>query len=289
MNHALIITGANITYPVGYSGRDIPVRGTGAHRIASHLRETRDWDVEVLDFIDAWSDEELRDFVDSRVTRNTKWIGFSVFFTYAIYYAPPLVVKHNRLIRYIKKKYPWIKIVVGANKLVNVIRHENVDYFSVGNGEHAIVALCDYFVGNASEPNVKEMTNPFNLIDMTNKKFKIIDCFKDYPAFPHKNPRTSYEERDFIQKNEVLTIELSRGCMFKCTFCDYAPLGVKGDHTRDAINFEEELRENYDKWGITRYVLADETCNDRSEKIEKFANVVTVSYTHLTLPTSDLV
>ena len=274
MNHALIITGANITYPVGYSGRDIPVRGTGAHRIASHLRETRDWDVEVLDFIDAWSDEELRDFVDSRVTRNTKWIGFSVFFTYAIYYAPPLVVKHNRLIRYIKKKYPWIKIVVGANKLVNVIRHENVDYFSVGNGEHAIVALCDYFVGNASEPNVKEMTNPFNLIDMTNKKFKIIDCFKDYPAFPHKNPRTSYEERDFIQKNEVLTIELSRGCMFKCTFCDYAPLGVKGDHTRDAINFEEELRENYDKWGITRYVLADETCNDRSEKIEKFANVV---------------
>ena len=274
MNHALIITGANITYPVGYSGRDMPVRGTGAHRIASHLRETRDWDVEVLDFIDAWSDEELSDFVDSRVTRNTKWIGFSVFFTYAIHYTPPLVVKHNRLIKYIKKKYPWIKIVVGSNKLVNVIRHENVDYFSVGNGEHAIVALCDYFVGNASEPKVKEMTNPFNLIDMTNKKFKIIDCFKDYPAFPHKNPRTSYEERDFIQKNEVLTIELSRGCMFKCTFCDYAPLGVKGDHTRDAINFEEELRENYDKWGVTRYVLTDETCNDRSEKIEKFANVV---------------
>ena len=106
---------------------------------------------------------------------------------------------------------------------------------------------------------IKESTS----IKNTRKKFKIIDCFKDYPAFPHKNPRTSYEERDFIQKNEVLTIELSRGCMFKCTFCDYAPLGVKGEHTRDAINFEEELRENYDKWGVTRYILADETCNDR--------------------------
>jgi len=273
MNHALILTGADVMYPVGYTGIEVAVRGHGAHRIASHIRKTRDWDVEVLDFFSAWGVQELKDFVDSRVSSHTKWIGFSTFFTYSIHGEGEIVQKQNEILSYIKNKYPHIKTVVGANKLVNVIRHRNVDYYCIGNGEHGIVALCDYLAGDAPEPKVKRVFNPFQSIDGSlHREYTIIDCFRDYPAYPHRKAKTSYEERDFIRSNEVLTTELSRGCMFKCSFCDYAPLGVKGDHTRDAEDFEEELRENYDKWGVTRYLLADETCNDRSEKIEKFAN-----------------
>ena len=285
-HHAIIVSGASITYPVGKgvseedsiyeSGnwQEMPARGTGAHRIASHLRQTSKWDVEVLDFLEAWSDEELREFVDSRVHSRTKWIGFSVFFTYAIYDTPPIVHQQNKLISYIKHRYPRIKIIVGANKLVNVIRHQNVDYFSIGNGEHAIVALCDYFTGDAPHPKTVTKVNPFNIPELENQEYVIMDCFRDYPAFPHKNPHTSYEERDFIRPEEVLTIELARGCIFKCTFCDYSPLGIKGDFTRDADNFEAELKENYRRWGTTHYILTDETTNDSSKKIEKFANVV---------------
>ncbi len=285
-HHGLIITGASFTYPIGKgfvpehavydvgSWEEMPVRGTGAHRIATHLRNTGKWDIEVVDYLEAWDDEELFQFFETRITKNTKWIGFSVFFTYSIHWAQPIVVKQNRLILHIKEKYPWIKIVVGASKLANVIRHEQVDYFCIGNGELGIVALCDYFTGDAPHPKVKVKVNPFNHIDLEGRQYVIIDCFNDYPAFPHKNPHTSYEERDFIRSNEVLTMELSRGCIFKCTFCDFSPLGVKGDHSRHAENFEEELKENYEKWGVTHYCLSDETANASSEYISKFANIV---------------
>jgi radical SAM superfamily enzyme YgiQ (UPF0313 family) len=274
MNHALILTGASFSYPEDYHITEVPVRGTGAHRIASHMRETGEWDIEVLDFVDAWTIEELKDFVDSRVSSSTKWIGFSVFFTYSPFSELTIVTKHNAIAKYVKEKYPWIKTVVGANKLVNVVRHRHMDYYSIGNGEHAITALCEYFVGRNPEPIVKVMTNPLDLIDMHGVKFNIIDCFKDYPAYPHKNPKTSYEERDFIKSHEVLTMELSRGCIFKCTFCDYAPLGVKGDNSREVGNFKEELVENYEKWGVTHYCLADETANASSGYISKFADAV---------------
>jgi radical SAM superfamily enzyme YgiQ (UPF0313 family) len=51
-------------------------------------------------------------------------------------------------------------------------------------------------------------------------------------------------------------------------------LGVKEDTSRSAENFEYEMKYNYDNFGIDRYYVADETFNDRIEKITKFANVV---------------
>jgi hypothetical protein len=89
-----------------------------------------------------------------------------------------------------------------------------------------------------------------------------------------KSLRIKYEERDYIQPWEWLTVEFSRGCKFKCDYCNFPVLGVKGDYTRDAEDFEAEMRDNYERWGVTQYYVADETFNDRTEKIEKFAAVV---------------
>ena len=44
--------------------------------------------------------------------------------------------------------------------------------------------------------------------------------------------------------------------------------------TRDAENFDLEVKRNYDTWGVKNYIVVDETFNDRTEKIRKFADVV---------------
>jgi hypothetical protein len=51
-------------------------------------------------------------------------------------------------------------------------------------------------------------------------------------------------------------------------------LGVKDDHTRDAQDFHDNLVRNYDNWGLYRYSIADETFNDYTGKIIKFADEV---------------
>jgi hypothetical protein len=83
-----------------------------------------------------------------------------------------------------------------------------------------------------------------------------------------------HEKRDFLKPYEWLTTEFSRGCKFHCDFCNFPILGVKGDYSRSQQDFETEMKYNRDTWGITDYYVADETFNDRVEKIRKFADVV---------------
>jgi radical SAM superfamily enzyme YgiQ (UPF0313 family) len=101
-----------------------------------------------------------------------------------------------------------------------------------------------------------------------------IDANTFYPAWPMSDLSIEYESRDFIYPNETLSTETSRGCKFACTFCNFPVLGVKEDTTRDLEGFYTELQRNYDLYGVTNYQVADETLNDRDEKLAKIGNVV---------------
>jgi len=236
-------------------------RGPGSHKIASHLRDLGNWDVEVIDYWSAFTLDDLKRLVDMRITKKTIFVGFSQAF--ASYHG-----KQLHLEKYIKDNYPWVATVAGSIGLIAIL-NTSADYHVVGRGEYGMEALCKHLT-NSGSVKIKEITHPYS----GDKVFKVIDCKYDYPAEPKSRVKVSYEERDLIESNETLTMELSRGCRFKCSFCDYYPLGVKGDWTRDVDDFESELRENYDRWGITNYLLTDETINDRTEKLEKFGAVV---------------
>ena len=56
-------------------------RSGGAHKIATYMRK-EGWDIEVLDYWLAFTDEEFQEFIKSRVTQDTKFIGVSVTFGY---------------------------------------------------------------------------------------------------------------------------------------------------------------------------------------------------------------
>jgi len=83
-----------------------------------------------------------------------------------------------------------------------------------------------------------------------------------------------YQDRDFIQPYEWLGVEFSRGCKFSCDFCNFPVLGVKGDYTRNSDDCYEQIMDAYDRFGVMNYTVVDETFNDRTEKITKFADVV---------------
>ena len=86
--------------------------------------------------------------------------------------------------------------------------------------------------------------------------------------------RIEYEDRDFMRSSDVLTIELARGCRFACKFCDAPVIGLKEDTSSSEEELYQELQSNYDQWGITNYLIADETINERDTKLEKLASAV---------------
>ena len=248
--HGLIFTGFT---PAPVTGKATYKRTSGAHRIATYLRQ-QDWDIEVLDFVIGWTLDELKEFSRSRVTNKTIWIGFGGTF-------PIWSQTLDDFFIWFKETYPSVSIIAGGQ--ISNLYKIKADWYVDGFGERAITALLKHLTGTLTEPLKFQL--------FTNGR-KIVKGNLDYPSFPMKSLRVSYQDRDFIQADETLVTELGRGCIFNCAFCNFPILGVKEDHTRDAEDFYLELQDTYDRYGVTNYVIADETVNDYTEKLEKFAS-----------------
>lgn len=248
--HGLLMTGFIPTL-----GVPIYVRTAGSHRLATYLRD-RKWDIEVLDFIMGWSLEELKEYTRSRVNSKTKFIGFGGTF-------PIWSDTLDKFFKWVKQEYKDIPLIAGG-QVVNSYKIE-ADWYVEGFGERGTEALLKHITNTGSE-KLKYQLGVFGR--------KIIKSNLDYPAFPMKSLKIKYQDRDFIDADETLTTELGRGCIFNCDFCNFPILGVKEDHSRDADDLYEELQDTYDRFGVTKYLLADETVNDYTEKLEKFAGAI---------------
>jgi radical SAM superfamily enzyme YgiQ (UPF0313 family) len=238
-------------------------RAPGAHRIASELRDCG-WDIEVIDFWQAWPLEDFQQFIKLRVSRKTKFLGISTLFAMT---SSRLKIQQNEKLAWFKKTYPWIPIIAGSMNLMASAAYNPVDYFCTGFGEKGIVQLLQHLQGKPNSVVIKEY-------NYKKRIYKVVECNTHHPAFPEKNLITRYEVRDFIQPDEILTVELARGCKFKCKFCSFSVLGVKGDYTRCLDGFKEEVTENYERWGVKAYTVGDETINDRTEKLIGYGDVV---------------
>ena len=246
-------------------------RSPGGHRMATYLRE-QGYDVEVVDFWPEWSKYELLKFFNQRVREDTLVVGISSMFpigNMAQWLGDKDRQKVYNMVRnisYLRSFYPQLKFIGGAQSLNATLQYD-LDFYVTGYAEYAVIELFKYFKGEFNTLKIKKQFH-------SGKMLSIIDCQNDYPAFPMPDAAVKYEERDYIQPQEVLTLELARGCKFKCKFCAYPILGVKGDYSRCGDSVREELLENYKKWGVTNYTVSDETINETPAKLAKLANAI---------------
>lgn len=229
-------------------------RSTGSHRIATYLRQ-HGMDIEVIDFAASWRFDEFKELIKSRITNDTVFVGLGALFN----------LNTQNLINcfhWLKQTYPDILIITGAQDFYNT-HLIPADYMVTGWGEYAILEILKGTANYTEE-----------YIDSQGNKIRTVHALDMYPAYPMENLSIDYEKRDYLEPYEFLTIETSRGCRFKCDFCTYPVLGVKKDHTRSASDFRDNLNRVYDQFGITHYGIADDTFNDYTDKIIKYADVV---------------
>jgi hypothetical protein len=225
-------------------------RPAGCYRISSFLRE-QGWDAEVIDYTIHWTLDELKDLIRSR--GEIKLFGFSSFFSVWNQTVEDLVI-------WIKEAYPDSLTVVGGQGVENI--KSQADYFISGFGENSLLAIL-----KSTRDEIK--TDP-----EWAKRQKRVIRHEYYPSAPMPQLKIIYEDRDYLRPQEWMALETSRGCYFECAFCQYPILGVRDDYTRTAEDFEIHLRDAYDRFGIQNYYIADETFNDRTDKIIKYADVV---------------
>lgn len=232
------------------------LRGSGAHRIATLLRD-QGITTEVVDFYIEWSFKDLKQIIDKQLERDTLFIGFSCSLMF------DGTENFSRVRNYIKSKNPDVSIVIGGYETTQK-GFELADWYIEGYGEAAILALVDH---------LKDPTKEIKY-DVDDKGSKVIFTRKHYPVNGINQLAIRYTESDFISKDEVLTLESARGCIFKCAFCDFQLLGKKKvDYLRDPDDLYKEILNQHETYGTTKFFLTEDTFNDTEQKVDMLLDI----------------
>jgi biotin synthase-like enzyme len=264
----------NVILVTDTPGRPKWARGAGAHRIASHIRQYGGYSCLVVDFASDMLWHQWADICKYTVSDDTLVLGISTTWWPNHSFktgqsAPNLdgagdgIPKYTftgaagmgRLAKWIaeaKKYNPKLKIVVGGPK---------IDHYADIRADH-------YFAGYAESEFMDYLQSLQN-----DKRIwpRVIKHDKNGDNFNFTGSITSYTDYDFIRPDEFLTIEFTRGCRFKCSFCSYRLIGRKDiteKYMKTPDTIYREFMENYERWGVTSYQVADDTFNDTMEKLE---------------------
>ncbi len=245
-------------------------RSAGCYELATILRK-EGYETLVVNYSFAITFEKFKKIIDLTVDSDTVVVGFSanwfdsqtdVFQNKPNWEDKSLSVnfknKHIQpYIEYIKLKNPNIKTILGGFTAHKYINQSEIDNIFIGYSERQII---DYM--NALKNGYPKIPR---IIDHDTKGLK----------YDIKSCDIQYNEYDLLHAEELLSIEVARGCIFKCSFCSFPLIGSKTvDYLKHKDVVYNELLTNYQKWGIKRYFIIDDTFNDSVEKLKSFCEIV---------------
>lgn len=255
--HGIIFSGFTIT-------RFTAMPGAGAYRLRTYL-EQHGYPIEVVDYFEHWSTEELIQIIEKLYNPNMKFIGFSVTF---------MLFNNSTLLNIIKKRWPTLHIVIGSpeplrSRYVDTTAiRKNIDMLFYGHAENALLEYIKFLDGKV---------NTF-IHETFDNGLKYVVSKDTYPYTDTNDLSIIWKKDDPVSLVKALPIELSRGCIFKCKFCSYPLIGKKSmDYIRDSDNLADEFKRNYDEFGINIYVFADDTFNDSNFKLEMVRKAIAKS------------
>jgi radical SAM superfamily enzyme YgiQ (UPF0313 family) len=238
-------------------------RSIGSYQLAHWLRKNA-YDCQVIDFVHKFNHSELQSVTERFIDSNTLSIGMSSTFWAEF--------KDGRLRRTdkipenlkltmdaLKHKYPNIKFILGGSQ-VDHLESETIKMFDLivsGAGEDAFLEFLENLRKNRKQ--VFSLETRYGTPYKSGSLNSTFDIYKNDHLFA---------DQDCIIEGETLPIEISRGCIFKCGYCQYPYIGKKKlDYIRNFDLVKNEIEHNYKKFKVKNYYLIDDTFNDTPEKM----------------------
>lgn len=249
---ALLISGGFLD--PGTSDIFMTSRLGGAYMIRNTLEEYN-VETEVVDMFESWPDEWAEKYLSDY--GRTHWVN--IVCISGTFMTNDYVKKISGLVR---KHFPRAVILLGSGN-PSLRSNHFVNYHVYSYGEKAVIAcLENYFLGTPLECEIRGHT-------------KFVNALHNYVSWPKDDYSLKYKDTDLVDEHTVGTFEMSRGCRFKCSFCNWPILGIKEDTSQKDVQQQvDALEHNYQNYGMTEYFIADDTYNDRTSKLEKLAEIV---------------
>lgn len=254
--------------------KDATGRPLGPYRLRTALAN-HGFRAEVIDYAWALREDELLILLQRYISKDTLVIGISnIWFTTS-------AEKNNKelnrwftekFFHIVKTKWPWVKIVIGGTKTALVqgaeLLKSPADWWLSGFADIGLPKLLKFLSGQQTDLQYRTDTDGTH----------IIDCNMHYRVENMDDLETVLESNDRFLPYQPISLEVSRGCIFTCSFCTHPFLGKKSfEYIRTPESLASELKRNYDLFRTTRYIITDDTFNDSMEKLERVARAVELS------------
>jgi radical SAM superfamily enzyme YgiQ (UPF0313 family) len=236
----------------------------GAYRIASHLRY-HGYSAKVIANISYLLEHHARElykYLQKIIsTEETLIIGFSLTFldSSGVIHIDNLYDRFAYFIKSLKKYFPSIKIVVGGGsnnaKTLLEMNEQYIDAYIRGFGESGIIKYIEMIEGKNDKFHGQKIIE----YDILGNEFDF-----------HNQPNLLDKDHDIIIDSDVLPMEMSRGCRFKCKFCQHPLLGRNPNdqsYIRSQYSMAKEFEYNYKNFGTTSYSFLCDTFNETTEKL----------------------
>ena len=260
------------------------LRSNGAYRLATELRKNG-YTVKVIDWT-CYIFDNYRlsiNLIKSLIGANTLFVGFSGSHFHRINITNTTFDRFDRyqsalgtkphpypgeerlfemMIFQMKKLNPKLKIAYGG---------------SWANGAFRLSSKIDYVIEGFADATIVELANhlksgtPLRFMPGHYPSQKFVNHDKLGLSFDFPSSLTQYAPEDHVRIGEVMCLETSRGCMFKCNFCNFALTGRKATdpkYHKELATLTEELRHNWENYRINRYYILDDTFNETTEKMQ---------------------
>ena len=242
----------------------------GPYRLRTHLANAG-YGIEVVDYLEHWTDDEIMEVISDRYGRGMLFVGFSVTFGGNV---------EPEILSRIRGRWPDLRIIIGGSSPNENIYAKQKRFQGLVDGlfyGHAENALLEYIRHLAGEQN------RFRWHGEIGNGTMYAMSQEDIPYDDTDDLSISWQDGDPVHYVKALPIEISRGCIFKCKFCNYRLTGKKKfDYIRGVDNLADEFKRNHDMYGIRTYMFSDDTFNDSNHKLDMVAKAIARSGVDIT-------
>lgn len=268
------------------SNMDVISRYIGPYKL-KHWLKKYGYQSQVIDFVKYLSGENLYLATKKFITKDTLCIGVSVTFLAAFLVRwrdgrlspfPEHVIK----VAYrIKKEFPHIKFVLGGYGSEHVFGgniFEDTIMSYTESSEDIFLEYLNYLKHGSEPPLHREVSSYYHVSEDYVKNNDVRPRRHFYQArtkiYNIERDDFKFDQMDAILPKEALPLDISRGCIFACRFCNYPHLGKsKTDYIRGMEYIKEELVYNYENFGTQFYMVLDDTFNETQVKMQAFVDM----------------
>jgi radical SAM superfamily enzyme YgiQ (UPF0313 family) len=267
-------------------GQDLLSRYVGPYKV-NHWIKKHGYTGQVIDFLQYLTEDEIVLSTKKFITDETLVLGISTtFLTYNTDNKDGLTFRWKdgtksafpenilKAAYRLKKEYPHIKFVLGGYASDHVYGGPIFDAVIMNYTEASEDIFLEYLdhLKKGTEPPLSKMITKYSHIAPgipVTSRIHYHEARNKVYNIEHDDFR--FSKQDAVLPGETLPLDISRGCIFACRFCNYPHLGKgKLDYTRGMEYVKEELISNYELFGVTRYMILDDTFNDTVPKMEAF-------------------